>query len=256
MAWKMDVEVENTPLTTTGGHTWRAAYRLADYLSASAPHLGLDAPGVNILELGAGCGWLGATVARNLPNAALVCLTEQEDGGACDWLRHNIQTNRERGVPLDAVIVQPCDWLLYSYKNQQISVPQHPLSALPEKDGEDDCVSSTAQASALDLSSIAWDFIIGSDLVYNTAGTEFLPRLMATLAHPNKTQIIYSQTKHRYDLLDIDFFGGLAEEGLSWEEVWEPGVPAPVESPPAQFPPTSLFPEQRIAVYRIALKRK
>lgn len=77
MAWIKDVEIENTPLATTGGHTWAAAYRLADYLDAAGPQLGLNAPGVRIVELGAGCGWLGATCARNLPNAGLVCLTEQ-----------------------------------------------------------------------------------------------------------------------------------------------------------------------------------
>lgn len=39
--------------------------------------LGLDKPGVRILELGAGLGYLGLNVARNLPRAAEVCLTEQ-----------------------------------------------------------------------------------------------------------------------------------------------------------------------------------
>ncbi len=37
---------------------------------------------------------------------------------------------------------------------------------------------------------------------------------------------------------------------LAWQ-VWEPGVPPPPESPPLCFPPTDLFPQQRIAVYRI-----
>lgn len=34
-------------------------------------------------------------------------------------------------------------------------------------------------------------------------------------------------------------------------QVWEPDVPPPPASPPAQFPPADLFPDQRIAVYRI-----
>lgn len=36
MEWAFDAQVESTPLTTTGGHTWKAAYRLADYLVREA----------------------------------------------------------------------------------------------------------------------------------------------------------------------------------------------------------------------------
>lgn len=67
MAWVLDAETENTPLSTTGGHTWAAARRLAAYLSAAADELGLQRPGLRLLELGAGAareegasasGWL------------------------------------------------------------------------------------------------------------------------------------------------------------------------------------------------------
>lgn len=34
-------------------------------------------------------------------------------------------------------------------------------------------------------------------------------------------------------------------------QVWEQGAPPPPDSPPLQFPPADLFPEQRIAVFRI-----
>ena len=113
--WIHDVVVENTPLSTTGGHTWNAAYRLAEYFSTTAAQIGLDTPQnkrkINVLELGAGCGYLGMTVARNIPNANIICLTEQEDG--CQWLRYNVQLNKDRGLPLGAVVVQPLDWLHY-----------------------------------------------------------------------------------------------------------------------------------------------
>ena len=62
-----------------------------------------------VLELGAGCGFLGLTIARNLPAAAEVCLTEQEDGGALDHLRLNVQQNIH--LPgIQCVTVAACDW--------------------------------------------------------------------------------------------------------------------------------------------------
>lgn len=39
-------------------------------------------------------------------------------------------------------------------------------------------------------------------------------------------------------------------------QVWEPGTPPQPESPPLTFPPTDLFPEQRIAVYRITQRQQ
>ncbi len=112
MPWTLDVEVESTPLSTTGGHTWAASRRLASYLSAAAEQPGLGRPGLRVLELGAGTGWLGCTVARNLHQTSLVCLTEQ--AGGLDWLRHNVHLNRQRGLPLAGVRVQACNWLDYA----------------------------------------------------------------------------------------------------------------------------------------------
>jgi predicted nicotinamide N-methyase len=246
MAWIEDVEIENKPLSTTGGHTWAAAYRLASYLAAVAPDLGLDAPGARVLELGAGCGWLGITLARNCPAAGLVCLTEQEEGGACDWLRHNVELNRARGLHLNAVQVQPCDWLAYS---DQGGEEREKRAAAEDRDREEGDGSNGAE-SPLDLETVDWDFIIGSDLIYNSIGSTCLPRVLAALARP-ATKIFYCHTKHRYDLLDMEFFEELTAVGLRWEEVWEPGEAVPPASPPPQFPPVDLFPEQRIAVFRI-----
>jgi predicted nicotinamide N-methyase len=257
--WIRDVEVESTPLSTTGGYTWKAAFRLADYFAATAADVGLNGK-VNILELGSGTGYLGITVARNLPNASIVCLTEQEDGGACDWLRHNVELNKNGGLPLEAVTVQPCDWLKYSpndgtiSKDDELSRKSHnrkkESQELTLEDPENESPSSTSPSSQLDLETISWDFIIGSDLIYNKIGSTCLPRVFAALANP-QTQIHYCHTKHRFDLLDLEFFENLTALGLNFEEVWEPGVEAPPNSPPVQFPPLDLFPEQRIAIYKI-----
>ncbi len=133
--------VESTPLDTTGGHTWKAAYRLADFLEASAQQLGLDKEGLKVLELGSGTGWLGVTLARNLPAAALVCLTEQEAGLA--WLQHNVQLNQARGLWLAHVRVRPCDWLHYA-----AATAAAPATAAFEQPGSP---SGKGQSSSLGL---------------------------------------------------------------------------------------------------------
>lgn len=252
-AWVRDVAVESTPLTTTGGHTWAAAYRLADYLEAAAPELGLQSPGLRLLELGAGCGWLGATVARNLPFAGLVCLTEQQGGGGCDWLAHNVARNAARGLPLAAVRVTPCDWTAYGGAAGGAapppSTPAPPAAYARPPAGPP--ASEGAAAAPLDLAAVEWDFIIGSDLIYNSVGSQCLPAVLAALAGAS-TRVFYCHTKHRYDLLDWEFFEALEASGLACEEVVEPGAALPPPSPPASFPPASLFPEQRIAVYSIS----
>ncbi len=263
MPWIHDVKVESTPLSTTGGHTWNAAYRLADYFSSTAAAIGLNdnTNKINILELGAGTGYLGITVARNLHNANIVCLTEQEDGGACDWLRHNVELNKDRGLPLEAVTMQPCDWLKYCPTN--VENPKNDAEELIEtentkkqqeltlEDEEEKPVIPPPPPPPLQLEAIHWDFIIGSDLIYNNIGSTCLPRVLAALSTSQTTQIFYCHTKHRFDLLDVEFFENLIAVGLKYEEVWEPEVEAPPESPPVQFPPLDLFPEQRIAIFKI-----
>jgi len=63
--------------------------------------------GLKIIELGAGCGWLGLTIARNLPSAS-VCITEMEEGGALEHLEYNVALN-----PMDNVSTAACDWALW-----------------------------------------------------------------------------------------------------------------------------------------------
>jgi len=267
--WIQDVIVKSTPLSTTGGHTWEAAYRLAEYFSSTAAHIGLNDGAsnnkINILELGAGCGYLGITVARNLNNLNIICLTEQENDEACDWLRHNVDLNRDRGLPLDAVTVQPCDWLKYcqkfspndaeSFIEADEGKNQKELTleaAISEKAPPIPLPSLPPPPPPLCLEAITWDFIIGSDLIYNEIGSTCLPRVLFALSS-TQTQTFYCHTKHRFDLLDVEFFENLTAVGLKFEEVWEPEAEAPPESPPMQFPPSDLFPEQRIAIFKITL---
>ena len=106
--WVRDADVQTASLTTTGGVTWPAARRLSEYLEAMESSIGLDRPGAQAVELGAGCGWLGITLARNISSIKLT-LTEQENGGGLEWLAHNVKCNIDKpGV--DRVTTAPCDW--------------------------------------------------------------------------------------------------------------------------------------------------
>lgn len=86
--------------------------------------------------------------------------------------------------------------------------------------------------------------------MYNEEGCGLLPHTIAALASKG-TQIFYAHTKRRFEMLDHDFFSALDKAGLSHEEVAEPWACRPPESPTAF---SSLFPEMRIAVYRITVK--
>lgn len=247
MTWYDDVEVESTPLSTTGGQTWKAAYRLAEYCRHVADDLGLQRPGVTLLELGSGTGWLGITLARNMPQAKLVCLTEQLNG--LDWLRHNVELNRSRGLQLDNLTVQEGDWLrLASADGDGDSLEagessaqsgagaaggqaEHPCEqaaadgdARQQEQRQQHAAAPAPQAAQRagppppDLRATTWDFILGSDLVYNEAGSRCLPRVLAALSSRG-TRVLYCHTKHRLDLLDLEFFQQLEACGLRAREV-------------------------------------
>ena len=184
MPWEFDAQVESTPLSTTGGHTWAAARRLADYLAAAAPQLGLHRPGLRLLELGAGTGWLGVTVARNLPDAALVCLTEQEGGLA--HLASNVALNAERGLRLGHVRVQPCDWRVYGDGGGDGGAAGGSRAGQqqPDMPPQQQQQQQEQQQPPLDLQA-EWDVIFGSDLIFNEIGSRCLPRVLAALVRPH-----------------------------------------------------------------------
>lgn len=241
MDWHDDVTVESTPLSTTGGQTWKAAYRLAEYMANVAEDLGLQRPGVTLLELGSGTGWLGITLARNMPQASLVCLTEQLDG--IEWLRHNVELNRSRGIPLDNVAVQEADWRRLAADASGSPAAEGSANGAAPAAGEAQLETMAEGASAggdvqqrqqhgaghadgpqrsapgpRDLRATRWDFIVGSDLVYNEVGSRCLPRVLAALA-ASGTRVLYCHTKHRLDLVDLELFQQLQVCGLHAEEV-------------------------------------
>eukprot|EP01062_Namystynia_karyoxenos_P039490 TRINITY_DN28689_c0_g1_i2.p1 TRINITY_DN28689_c0_g1~~TRINITY_DN28689_c0_g1_i2.p1 ORF type:complete len:243 (+),score=65.60 TRINITY_DN28689_c0_g1_i2:82-810(+) len=213
--WIRDVDdSEWAALSTTGGCVWRAARYLADFLDEMARPLQLFPEGATVLELGSGAGWLGLTVGRNAPGCRVV-LTEQAAGGALDWLRHNIEKGRQQGLPLDGVEAAECDWT-------QAGAPGQPAQGL------------LAQH---------WDVVLGSDLVYDEAGVEMLPRVLRAVIGP-ATRCFYAHTRHRLEHLDMRFLTRVEREGLAVREVWAPSAPSP---PPSPEPLAELFPEMRAA---------
>ena len=105
--------VVHAPLATTGGRVWEAAEALAGFLArgcrladaaaeaevasgGECAEVGrrLRQRGARVLELGAGCGWLGLCLARALPEAGLVVLTEQP-GEALRHTLRNVAANRD-----------------------------------------------------------------------------------------------------------------------------------------------------------------
>lgn len=290
---------ETATFATTGGHVWRAAHRLADYLEAVADDIGLSRPGANVLELGAGTGYLAMVLARNLPSAARVVASEMESGGALEWLRRNLRRNEAPpdGAPppwrpglLTAVA---CDWNVYR-GDPPASSGYEPRSVPPADTAVSSSSSPRNDAPGIpELDDVPWDLIVGSDLVYDDAGVAALPDVVASLlkrakiarqkakaremmtttrdderreaaeagspkeatpCDPKKSApppaFVYAHTKYRYELRDVDFFANMKRRGLVMREVREPGAPTPPESP-ERF--SSLFPEQRVAVFRVTL---
>ena len=254
---------------------WPAARRLVEYLEAVVDDIGLSRPGVQIVELGAGTGWLSVALAKNLPRANVVA-TEMAAGGALRWLRRNVRANEQMGsgTRICNLATEECDWSTYlggeptrsGYGDDVAPATSSPdvetekaETAETETDVETRSTASASTSTSSTLDSTAWDFVLGSDLVYDDAGVAMLPRVFRRLldnaakarerGEKRKRPVAYyAHTKYRYELRDIEFFAEMSRCGLVVTEVREPNVPTPPESPE---PLSQLFPEKRIAVFRI-----
>ena len=233
---------------TTGGHVWDAARCMLSYFEANAELL---AAVPRILELGAGTGFLGMSLACRFSVEQMV-LTEMVHGGALDWLEHNVERNRQAGLELQAVRTAALDW---SWVDK---------GAALDKTGE--------QALA-ELLATQYDYVIGSDLVYNEIGVEKLPRVIAALASNGRARVLYAHTLNRFEFFDRDFFEALATAGLECMEVWpadgelvtdfgsaaadrndEAARCAEEEAEQDGFS-GELFPEQRVIVIEMRMRR-
>eukprot|EP00811_Abedinium_folium_P032394 NODE_5443_length_1769_cov_14.126066.p1 GENE.NODE_5443_length_1769_cov_14.126066~~NODE_5443_length_1769_cov_14.126066.p1 ORF type:complete len:498 (-),score=125.75 NODE_5443_length_1769_cov_14.126066:150-1643(-) len=226
--WTRDVVTGECALLTTGGKTWGAALRLCDYLEAVWPAIGLADRPPRVLELGAGTGWLGMTLARNVAaTGGTVLLTEQPGGGAMEWLDHNIAQNRASSLPLAAVRTAAFDW-------------------------------ADSATGGAELLAEPFDLLIGSDLVYDEGGVQCLPKAIRWLLDNavRGLRVLYAHTLHRFDHHDLDFFERLRCEGLEYV-----AVAAEASASAGDLDPLAegagfleeLFPEMCVVVFQVQL---
>ncbi|CAE8592908.1 unnamed protein product, partial [Polarella glacialis] len=250
--WRHEVATGEQAMTTTGGRTWDAARKLCNFLEQEWPTICSSydcAASAHILELGAGTGWLGMTVASNLvPDGepGSVCLTEQSGGGAMDWLEQNLAENRAAGLALSAVGLQELDWTLWE------DCPDNPSSPSPGRS-----LPCTPGGTS------SWNLLLGSDLVYNEAGVRLLPKVLKDFAaRCPDLLILYAHTLHRFDMFDLDFCESLLREGLEYRAVAAENA-ATVEAAGRDADPLAdehagfmeeMFPDQRVVIFQIRLQ--
>lgn len=130
---------------TTHMSLWPASPSFARWLEARQHELRLNRPGLRLLELGSGTGWLGRVLAANLPGAAVV-LTDREEAAA------ELKERCLEGA-MPNLQVEVLDWRRF--------VPV------------DGCID---QGASLPQASVdGWDLVIGADLAWNSETIGSLP---------------------------------------------------------------------------------
>ena len=189
-----DVDVQGD-YSHTG--VWHSAKGFLDYLLQRGDVRG------NIMELGAGTGWLGISLAHSLATAAD---QKEEDSGTAvskssssssnnivltdrqgTWLQTNLEAAQSQEIPgCNFVSCVGMDW------KRKPSV-RKVANMMP------------------------WDWIIGSDLVYTEEGVEYLAGALQILATAGKARILYAHTLGRMAELDQLWEQELQKVGLTWK---------------------------------------
>ncbi|OLQ06593.1 Protein-lysine methyltransferase METTL21B [Symbiodinium microadriaticum] len=177
---------------------WGAAVELMSFLRAHGREYGLLQPGVRILELGAGTGWLGLSLATAFPDLGRLLLTETPIHlDALDHLQRTVKLNVD--LPgADKVEVAALDW---------------------------------ADVDASAVCEETWDLILGSDLVYSRATASLMPKVVSQLLLSQERRTgtsptaVYCQSLHRWGFAgyDIPFLEGCSAAGLVPQALWLQG---------------------------------
>lgn len=218
-------------LATTGHKVWPAAFALAEFLLASQRGFSsflASKPSMRVLELGAGTGWLGLTLALNVPNIHELMLTERDEG--IRFLSSNV-------LAFQSSTRHSC---------QHIST-----RALDWTHGCEGEIVGTQ-----------WDLVIGSDLLYEEEGVRALVRCWKELLEADtcgNISILYCHTFGRFETIDE-----LLDEELSTQALIAKDIPRKddeyededcrykEDAPPAY---SELFPEMRQSVLSISLSK-
>jgi len=163
--WRRDVIIPTIAWSTSLLESVRSSRRLCDYLEAEWPRLGLPR-NAQILELGAGDGWLGMTVARNLvavPGKNTTWVTEKEDYRIRS-LNENVTYNMAQGLPLDNLGQSVLNW-------------EHRWKVPPEWCDPKEEAEAEAEEGEPDVNYQAFDdfhLLLGADLVVEESSAQHL----------------------------------------------------------------------------------
>eukprot|EP00746_Dinoflagellata_sp_MGD_P150557 gnl/MRDRNA2_/MRDRNA2_82402_c0_seq1.p1 gnl/MRDRNA2_/MRDRNA2_82402_c0~~gnl/MRDRNA2_/MRDRNA2_82402_c0_seq1.p1 ORF type:complete len:334 (+),score=63.18 gnl/MRDRNA2_/MRDRNA2_82402_c0_seq1:58-1002(+) len=179
---------------------WPAAHRLAEYVNQSCRDIGLTEDCCRVLELGSGTGWLGVTLAQQLPIQVVVT--------DCESAMPNLKMN--------------VDQMLRSCKELQTDAPGKGSVSCATFDWFDATIPVDERPSRSPLGE-DWHCILGSDLIYNPDGAELLPHVFSELLSkcPN-AMLLYAHTLYRFGSTgpDLEFYSKLCSEGLCCRTVW------------------------------------
>lgn len=145
---------------------WPGARSLLRWLEARQTSLGLNLPGLRIIELGSGVGWFGLNLSANLEHAAPLVLTDRAE--AVQSLKDNCgRFKSHKGT--NNFCVEQMDWR--EWQTPHDSTPTLPTGG-------------------------PFDLILGSDLCWNSETTSSLPWAVKALLEDGKaknrdTRVLY-----------------------------------------------------------------
>lgn len=180
-SWFKDSHERRLEGRTTHGMIWPASTWLLEFLSeerilddAAASKEGT----LKILELGAGTGWMGLNIAHHLGSRAHITITEIGDGMP-DLERNCSETCAS--LSLNNVSTAECDWAYLMGENDA-----------RQKEGIQELLATR------------WDFVVGSDLAWNSVVAVLLPHALSAFITQGQTRVLYAhEPKHNYKAHDL-----------------------------------------------------
>jgi len=193
---KRSLKIEEEFGFAIGAHVWDSAIVLSNYLSSVALNNNNNEFGITVLELGAGCGLAGISMAKSHYLRKLF-LTDRES--LIPFLKRNVQLNfcsdstikdassTSRETEKDNVVVMPLDWSQTSDLEAFYEVLRRGEA---EEEGEQDVAGQKL------------DMILAADVLYDKDATASLFAVLRRLALPYVT-VIYIAQKCRQHMNEV-----------------------------------------------------